>query len=81
MLEPEQTAKRWFLNYCLYSSFGCVQSVVNHIPYFSSQSGKAVTSPPVTERKRKKSITLNDLYFFTFNPIGYMHTDIHLSTQ
>lgn len=46
MLEPEQTANCWFSNYCQYSSFGCVQSAVKHIPYFSSQSGKAVMSPP-----------------------------------
>lgn len=46
MLVPEQTANCWFSNYCQYSSFGCVQSVVKHIPYFSSQSGKAVMSPP-----------------------------------
>lgn len=46
MLEPEQTANCWFSNYCQYSSFGCVQSAVKHIPYFSFQSGKAVMSPP-----------------------------------
>lgn len=46
MLESEQTANCWFSNYCQYSSFGCVQSAVKHIPYFSSQSGKAVMSPP-----------------------------------
>lgn len=46
MLEPEQTANCWFSNYCQYSSFGCVQSAVKHIPYFSSQSGKAMMSPP-----------------------------------
>lgn len=52
MLEPEQTANCWFSNYCQYSSFGCVQSAVKHIPYFSFQSGKAVMSPRARGRQR-----------------------------
>lgn len=46
MLKSEEIVNCWFLNYGQYSSFGCVQSVVPRIPYFSSQSGKAVIFLP-----------------------------------
>lgn len=42
MLKSEEIVNRWLSNYCWYSSFGYGQSVVHHIPYFFSQSGKAV---------------------------------------
>lgn len=42
MLKSEEIVNRWLLDYCHYSSFGYGQSVVHHIPYFFSQSGKAV---------------------------------------
>lgn len=74
MLEPEQTANCWFSNYCQYSSFGCVQSAVKHIPYFSSQSGKAMMSPPITENKTKeinypkKPVTVRSIRTKCFKP-------------
>lgn len=46
MLKSEETVSCWFRNYGQYSSLGCVQSVVQHIPYFSSQPGKAVIFLP-----------------------------------
>lgn len=46
MLKSEETVSCWFRNYGQYSSLGCVQSVVQHIPYFFSQPGKAVIFLP-----------------------------------
>lgn len=46
MLKSEEIVNCCFLNYGQYSSFGCVQPVVPRIPYFSSQSGKAVIFLP-----------------------------------
>lgn len=46
MLKSEETVSCWFWNYSQYSSLGCVQSVVQHIPYFFSQPGKAVIFLP-----------------------------------